>query len=300
MLDQVEWILSDKSGCLNADWLLINNNRAVDPRDWSFHDPDWGIGDLMSMKATKLVYEHAKRIKPDCCVRRQSPGDPYMQPWCDEANMCEEWNGQSTAWYRRSHIATRVLDNVIFHTDAWFVTLTKLAEYYFALAVFCPPEIESVRHAIHPYMYWREMRPKDYRRIRAGVQAYNNAPVVKGDGCRVNYSVGEQPEIWRKRSRGKLAGWYAALALHKRAFVTYSEQEARIAASQERRATVPLPPGAALKAVEAVPHEGEPRPYEYERTTLDGEPAIRLWVPDAGGETMYVRVQYDLSCGEGG
>ena len=294
MLDHVEWMLSDKPGCLNADWLLINNNRAVDPRKWSFHDPEWGIGDLLAMKSTKLTYEHAKRVKPGCYVRRQSPGDPYMQPWCDQANMCEEWNGQTTAWYRRAHIGTRVLDNVIFHADAWWVTLTKLSEYYFSLAVFCPPEIESVRHAIHPYMRWREMREKDYRRIRAGVQAYNNAPVVKSDACRVDYRVGEQPQIWRKHGRGPLAGWYAALALHKRAFVTYSEHEARIAASQERRVTIPLPPGASLKTVEAIPHEGTPRAYDYEQSRLDDVPAIRLWVPDAGGDTMYIRAQYEL------
>jgi len=294
MLDYIEWLISDKPGCLNADCLLINNNLSVDPRLFDFFDPDWGTGDLMTMKITKLVYEHAKKIKPDCYVRRQSPGDPYMQPYCDQANLAEEWNGQTTAWFKRAHIATRVLDNVIFHTDCWFVTLTKLAEYYFSLAAICPPEIESVRHAIHPYMYWREMRPKDYRRIRAGVQTYLNAPVRKGDECRVNFRVPDKLEIWRKHSAGPLAGWYAALAPHKRTLITYSEREARVASSQERRVIVPLPPGSRLKAVEAVPHEGIPHPYEYEQTTVTGQPAITLWVPDSGESIMYIRIDYDL------
>jgi hypothetical protein len=295
MLDQIEWRLSRRKDCLNADWLLLNNNLGVDPRKWTFHDPDWGTGDLMTMKATKLAYEHAKRIKPDCYVRRQSPGDPYMQPYCDQANLCEEWNGQTTAWYRRAHIATRVLDNVIFHTDAWFVTLTKLTEYYFALAAICPPENESVEHAIHPYIYWRPMRPKDYGRIRAGMQTYMNAPVRRGDECRVNFTPPGDLEIWRKHGAGPLAGWYAALALHQRCFVTYSATEARVAASQERRVSVPLPPGARLKSVRAIPHEGRAYAYEHTASAADGQTTVSLWVPDSGETVMYIRIAYELT-----
>jgi len=295
MLDYVEWLLGDKPGCLNADWLLINNTIGPDPRHFDFHDPDWGIGDLMTMKSTKLIYEHAKKIKPDCYVRRQSPGDPYMQPYCDQAALCEEWNGQTTAWYRRAHIATRVLENVILHTDAWFVTLTKLAEYYFGLSAVCQPEIESVDHAIHPYLLWREMRPKDYKRIKAGVQTYLHAPIRPEDQCRVNWKgFDEQPEIWRKHSAGPLAGWYAAIAPHKRCLITYGENEARLTSSQERLVTVPLPPGSTLKAVEAVPHEGDPYEYPYEKVSSPNGAAVRLWVLDSAEEVMYIRLVYSL------
>lgn len=292
MLSLMEWIVSDKPGCLNADILLINNVHGINPARFEFHDPDWGTGDLMQMKATKLVYEHVKRIKPHAMVRRQSPGDSYMQPYYDMANMCEEWNGHTRAWYRRAHIGTRVLQDCILHLDAWFVTLTKLTEYYFAMAAICPPEIESVRHAIHPYMYWRDMREKDYRRIRAGVQTYLNAPCRRTDRCRVNYREPDHLEIWRKRTAGPLAGWYAARALHKRAFVTYSETEARIGASQERHVTVPLPPGSRLVAVQAVPHEGEPVDHPYDTVEQDGAPAVRLWAADGGGDVMYVSLRY--------
>ena len=113
--------------------------HGINPARFEFHDPDWGTGDLMQMKATKLVYEHVKRIKPHAMVRRQSPGDSYMQPYYDMANMCEEWNGHTRAWYRRAHIGTRVLQDCILHLDAWFVTLTKLTEYYFAMAAIWAP-----------------------------------------------------------------------------------------------------------------------------------------------------------------
>ncbi len=293
MLEHIEWLLSDRPGCLNGDWLLINNNLAPDPRLFEFHDPQWGTGDLMTMKAAKLAYEHAKKIKPHCYVRRQSPGDSYMQPYCDQANLCEEWNGQTAAWYRRARIATRTLSDVVLHLDAWFVTKTKLTEYYFGLSAIFQPEIESVHHTIHPYMYWREMVSKDYRRIQAGVQACMNAPIDPTDECRVNLHEGGQPEIWRKRRGGPLAGWYAALALHKRTVVTYSESQALIASSQEWRVTVPLPPRARLEAVEAIAHDGSAAPHPYELLP-DEQNSVRLWAPDAGGEIMHVRLRYTL------
>jgi len=292
MMSLVEWLLSDKPGCLNADWLLINNNLAVDPRRFEFYDPDWGIGDLMSMKATKLAYEKAKQIKPDCLVRRQSPADCYMQPYCDISNMCEEWNGQTTAWYRRARIATRTLYNVIYSIDSWFVTLTKLTEYYFGLAAFTLPEISSVEHAIHPYIKHRKMRPKDYKRIRGAIQTYMNAPIKKGDESCLNCKNIDNPEIWRKHCEGKLKGWYAAIGLTKRCFVTYSEREARLCSSQERRVVVPLPPGAKLKDVYAIPHKGKASSYAYEKIVEKGQNKLRLWALDAGEEIMYITVKY--------
>jgi len=292
MMSLVEWILSDKPGCLNADWLLINNNLGVDPRKFEFSNPDWGIGDLMSMKAMKLVYEKAKQIKPDCLVRRNSIAEPYMQPYCDITNMCEEWNGQTTAWYKRARIANRTLRNVIHQIDGCFVTLTKMTEYYFGLAAFTIPEIYSVEHTIHPYMYYREMRPKDYKRTKAAMQTYMNAPIKKGDESCIDYKDPDNIQIWRKYCSGKLKGWYAAIGLTKRCFVTYSEQEARLCSSQEKRVIVPLPPGAKLEGVYAVSHEGKVNSYPYEKKVKEGEDELKLWALDAAEEIMYIRINY--------
>ena len=46
--------------------------------------------------------------------------------------------------------------------------------------------------------------------------------------------------------------------------------------------------------VEAVPHEGNPVGHPFEQMRLDGQPAVRLWVPDGGEEVMYIRIGYEL------
>ena len=65
-------------------------------------------------------------------------------------------------------------------------------------------------------------------------------------------------EQWRKRTTGKLAGFYAALAIGKRTLVSYSTTEARLATSITRTVEFPLPSAAQVQKVEMVPHEGEP------------------------------------------
>ena len=291
----VEFILSDKPGCLNADWLALNNNLGVDPRQFDFHDPDWGIGDLMQKKATELVYQWAKEIKPDCMVRRQSPLDAYMQPFCDRANLCEHWNGWMDPLYERGRIATRILRDVIFEADAWFLTITKGYEYYHGMSAWSAPETESVDHTIHPYCYYRELADKDQKRRRSGMQCTMNAPFNRTDLCRCEWDEATKTAVqWRKRTHGKLDGFYAALAISKRCLVTYSETKAVIGSSESRTARVPLPPGAEVTKVEQVLHDGATRPWEATPCeTLDG-PGVDLYVEDAAGDVMHTVIHYTL------
>lgn len=100
--------------------------------------------------------------------------------------------------------------------------------------------------------------------------------------------------IWRKRTCGPLTGWYASLAFGRRCFATYSEKEARVAASESRMIELPLPPGAVVKEVEMVPHEGDPRPWDSSPCVTPEGPGLRMRVEDCGFEPMYFRVRYEL------
>ncbi len=293
VLDMIELMLSDAEGCLNADWLLLHNTLAPDPRLYRFHDPSWGIGDLMQYKALRECYQHAKRIKPDVLVRRQSPAEPCFQPYYDQINLCEHWKPQMTDCYKRGRIATRLLQDVFFTTDAWFVTRTKGYEYYMNMPVWNAPEIESVSHAIHPYMHHVPLTEKDYRRRYAGLQVYMNAPVNISDRCQVEWECGEL-QASRRYTRGPLAGFYAAMALSPRCLVTYSSNQALIAATEVRRTQVPLPPNAQVTSVQQVLHSGEERPHDYELVSADCGKQICTQIPDSASEIAYLRVRYEL------
>ncbi len=295
MLEQVRMLLSDEPGCLNCDILRSNHWRSPDPRLYDFHDPDWGIGDLMTRNVQRLMYQTAKRIKPECMVSKIGIADPYMQPWADTDFLCEEWNGYTDNWYRRGQIATRTISGLLFLTDPYFVTLTKGYEYYMGMMAWNYPSTNAVRHAIHPYTYYRELQEKDFKRRNAGFHTYLNAPLRAGDASRVTVLDDGEVEQWRKRTSGRLAGFYAALAIGKRTLVTYSETEARLATTITRTVEFPLPPTAHVQKVEMVPHEGEPVSWAYENTTANGYPGLRMHVEDCGKTALYYRISYRLA-----
>jgi len=288
LLDQVEYIVSSKPGCLDVDWLRSNHWRGPDPRHYRFHDPDWGIGDMMSLKAQALIYEKAKSIKKHCLVSKASLGDCYMQPYADANLLCEDHVYDTKHWYERSDIASRLQRDMIFLTDPYHLSITKQMEYYFAMLVFCVAEVPDVEHAFHPYTCYLPMRPRDFLRRRAGMRVQENAPLNITDIVHVRrpQSVEDAPEIWRKRTEGPLAGWYAALALSKQAVVTYSEKEARVTGSEPRHVRFPLPPGAVVRAVDMVPHKGKTRAHPSTLVDCDGETWIDLRIEDAGGSVL--------------
>ena len=144
LLEQVEYILSNRDGCLDCDWLRSNHWRAPDPRYFKFHDPDWGIGDLMSLKAQQLIYAKAKAVKPHCCVSKAALAEPWMQPYADADLLCEDHTPWTDRWYERGNMATRLIRDTIFVTDPWHLSITKANEYYMAMAVWCTNEVPDV------------------------------------------------------------------------------------------------------------------------------------------------------------
>jgi len=293
MLRQVEYLLSDAPGCRNFDILRSNNWRSPDPRLYDFYDPDWGVGDMMSFKVQQLLYQKAKSVKPEAMVTKVAVDEPYMQPTFDAMQVAEDWTHDMQHYYRRFHLATRLLKNTLLWLDPWFITRTKSDEYHMGLLVVSIPETQTVEHAPHCYYpSWMPMGEKRLRRRKAGWHVYLNSQVEPSDDCRVNWSY-EQVEIERRKTAGPLAGWYGALALGPRCVVSYSPTEARVAASESRLDWVPLPPRARLRAVTRVLHQGGEEPCEYE---LDAEGnRVRLFIEDCGAEVWYYRIGYELS-----
>ena len=231
------------------------------------------------------------------CVNKSGLTDPYMQPYADVALISEDWNGSTNAWYLRSRISMRLLDDLIFITAPYFLTITKSYEYFMGMAVWNVLQDPIVKHAIHPYMHFRELSDKDFRRRFAGVRVQSIAPINITDQIHVDLNDNSPGgvEMWRKRTRGPLKDWYASLAFGKRCFAAFAEGEARIAASETRRIDLPLPPRAKIQSVTMIPHEGQAQPWTYDPVQTTHGPGIRLRVTDCGAEACYFSVRYELN-----
>ena len=292
ILNWVEYILSDKPGCMNFDILRSNHWRSPDPRVYNFHDPDWGIGDMMTFKVQKTLYEHAKKIKPDCLVTKIACADCYMQPTYDAMQMSEDWTATMDFWYRRAQVATHLHKNSLLYTDPWFVTRTKWSEYYLSFLAVSMPECQGATHTTHTrYPRWMPLEEKHYRRRKTGYSIYLHARPDPSDEIRLTYAPGVY-RAFRRRTEGALAGWYAALSIGKKGIVGYSESEALVGASENRTEWIALPPGASLKQVTRVLHDGGEEDYEYR---FDGEQnRVRLYIEDSANGVLYYRLRYTL------
>jgi hypothetical protein len=294
MLDVVEYLLSSAPGCRDFDILKSNNWHSPDPRYYDFQNPDWGIGDLMTFKVQQLIYERAKKVKPDCMVSKYNAIDPFMQPTFDIIEICEDFTSTTDFWWRRGTLVTRLLRNRLMWTSAWFVTRTKWNEYYTSIISWGIPETMAVTHTTHPYYpQWRPLHDVHYNRRKMGIQVYLNSPQQSSDVCHA-LATPERFEAYRKKTEGPLAGWYGALSLSRRCLASYSEHEARVGSTQSQLAWVPLPPKAKLDKVTRVLHDGREEPYEHETDSSGNR--VRLYVEDAGNsDTLYYRITYQLA-----
>jgi hypothetical protein len=293
ILKWVEYMLSSAPSCLNCDILRSNHWRSPDPRYFDFHDPSWGVGDMMTYKVQKLMYEQAKKIKADCFVTKIAAADCYMQPTYDAMQICEDWTHNMQFWYRRGQVATRLLRNTIMGTDAWFLTRTKADEFFMAMLVWNWPDIEAVTHATHCYYpKWIPLTEKRFRRRKAGIHVYLNSPLESSDESRVTWNF-ENLEIYRKKTTGPLAGWYGALALSPKCFVTYNETQALVGSTENRLDWIPLPPNARMGKVTRLLHNGCEEEYEY--VFDEKSHKVRLYIEDCGREVFYYRIMYGLS-----
>lgn len=292
ILNWVEYILSDKPGCMNCDILRSNHWRSPDPRVYDFHDPDWGVGDMMTYKVQKLLYEKAKEIKPDCLVTKIACADCYMQPTFDAMQMSEDWTATMDFWYRRAQVATRLLRNTLLYTDPWFVTRTKWSEFYLSFLTVNMPECQGATHTTHVrFPRWMPLEEKHYRRRKTGYHIYLNARPDPSDEMCLTCTPSSY-EAWRRRTTGPLAGWYAAHSIGRKGIVSYNETQALVGASETRTDWVPLPPGATLERVTRVLHDGTEEDYEH---VLDeAGHRLRLYIEDSAKGVLYYRIRYTL------
>ena len=292
ILNWVEYILSEAPGCMNFDILRSNHWRSPDPRVYNFHDPDWGVGDMMTFKVQKMLYDKAKQVKPDCMVTKIAVIDCYMQPTYDAMQMSEDWTPTMEPWYRRAQLATRLVRNKLLYADPFFVTRTKWSEYYLGFIVVSNPECQGATHTSHiRFPRWMPLEEKHYHRRKTGYHVYLNARPIPSDVTRLTWTP-DTYQAYRRRTEGPLAGWYAALSLGRKTLVTYSETQALVGSAETRTDWVPLPPNAELEKVTRVLHDGTEEEYDY--IFDEDDHRIQLYIEDSGKDVLYYRITYAL------
>jgi len=297
--DRIRFIVSDEKDCLNADWLCVNNNQVPDARTSQFHNPNWAIGDLMAYKVMRFISDAAKQAKPDCQVHFIGT-ESFLQPVADRIWINESWGETCDNWFQMARIISRLLPGTILSTCPYLLSHPKFADFVTITPAYGAPAMMplSKTHTGGHVPDWEEMTPEDHRRWKASWQVYNNAPMTADQVRKVDFD-GNAVFAYRKYTKGRLAGFYAAKNVGRRALVTYSQNEARVMATDYCIAEIPLPPGVKVKAVEKILHSGEAvAEKSTEIKKVDGQ-YLRMELQDSGcgltgrPDAMFYRMCYE-------
>lgn len=296
-------IVSPEPGCLNADWLMVNNNHVPDPLKCRFHDRDWGIGDRMAYKARRAIYLFAKEFKPDVVVSFIGL-DPVLQETADLFWVNESWGETCDNWHHMAHAVTQCLPGSLVAINPYILSHGKHAEYVSVMPAYSVPAAMPLNfiHAHGHSKEWQPMTRENLRRWGASWQVYMNAPMT-ADQPRYVELTGDRLVAWRRHASGPLAGFYAGLALGRRGTVTYSETQALAMAMDYMLAEIPLPPAAVFRRVEAIASDGSATVVPASCIQHNGERFVRVELWDSGGgqtgqdDVYYYRVAYQLNGG---
>ncbi|HEX7011006.1 MAG TPA: hypothetical protein VF184_13570 [Phycisphaeraceae bacterium] len=197
---------------------------------------------------------------------------------------------------------SRCLPGTLLAVNPYILSHTKHAEFVTIMPAYSVPSAMPLNH-IHTHGHakqWQPMTQENLRRWAASWRVYINAPMTADQPRRIDFD-GQRLTAWRKHAHGPLAGFYAALALGRRAMATYSPTEARVMACDYLVADVPLPPQAILTAVEAVADDGSAQPQPFSMIERSGQRLVRLELADSGsgqtgyGGPLYIRIAYTLA-----
>ena len=270
----VERLLSP--GGLDADGFKIDGYSFLPAIELGLFDPAWGTGEVFQHLASKIVYEAAKAAKPEALIEN-SFANPLFNDVQDLCRLNDASNYDRDLYDDRAWVAWTA-GAAIPDTDDWSAFDKFFVQSTLRKAIYGIPALYAVKHRGHGRMggasggYPISIPQEDYDRVGAILRVYCHAPL---DPSQERYIDPDGKVFWRKYTKGRLSGFYAALGLNgNTAIAVYTPQDIWLAAIVGTRAAVPLPPGLQCKAVREMRKDGAILRPDY--SLLEEEVVLRM------------------------
>jgi hypothetical protein len=278
---------------LDADGLKIDTTHQPPPIDSVFYDPSWGTGERFHYQVAKLMFDEAKRVKPNCCVNATS-GNPLFNGTYDLHRIHDVMEYNLDGYEERAWAAW-LCGAGISDLDDWasfdlFTVRANLRKIAYGV-----PSLYAVRkrggerkfgcatgHTI-------TVTDEELDLLGAIYELYVRVPV---DLAQEIFIDPFRKVFYRRHTRGPLKGFYAATTLcGNQAAAVYDEKAAWVVSLSDVALSAPLPPGAKDVAVSAVSRDGS-RSGVREFEVVDGE-ALFVASRCSGGLRRY-EISYSL------
>ena len=292
-------MLSSAPGALNADGLKVDFiDELPNPAVSAFHDPAWGIGELMAARVLALIYSSAKEAKPDAMID-SSFMNPLFQEWQDVIRLNDDVsNAIETYWWRAwaaSANGVHLIDG-----DDWWAMERYFVPLTLAKSAWGIPNIYAVRYrgtvgseatingasALASGGYPLEIPEASFRRVRSILEVYGHAPADNTQQPDVDPVL---QQAGRRYGEGPLKGFFAAQTLNfGHVLITYSPQSAWLTSISDASVLVRLPKGYVVRTVSAVHFDGSSHSVPFLKST--GE--VSFAVQDSANGIGHYVIEY--------
>lgn len=185
---RLEYLLSDKDGCLNADGLKVDfYYHLYDEEGLQFFDPSYGTGEKLQYKVLKHIYDTAKEIKPNCYIEGSS-ANPMFNDTQDACRLNDDVTANPKIYEKRGWITTKTQCNLP-DTDDWWSYKDYFVDLTIKKCVFGIPAIYAIKYRAeqgHMLLGYKFVAPggnpvnieqEEYNALDAIFKVYSNSPV---------------------------------------------------------------------------------------------------------------------------
>jgi len=289
-------MLASEAGTLNADGLKIDFiDRLPDPAFSTFHDPSWGIGELMNAKVMELIYTSAKKAKADALID-SSFMNPLFHAWQDAIRLNDDVsNATDTYWWRAQTAAAngvRLIDG-----DDWWAMERYFVPLTLAKSAWGIPNVYALEYRGNLGTesndltasggYPVSISPDSYRQVKAILDVYQHAPADRTQEPVIDPVL---REAGRRYTEGPLRGSFAAQTLNfGHVLVTYGSEVAKLTSIADGEVSVLLPDGFVARRVSAVDFDGNRKEVVFKQQ----DRRVRFSVQDSAKGVHSYEIAYE-------
>jgi len=257
---------------LDADGIKLDCTHQPPTVENIFHDPSWGLGERFCYQVHKLVYDHAKKVKPSCCINTTS-GNPLFNRTYDLHRIHDglEYNLHG---YEERAWAAWLCEAGISDLDDWpsydlYTTRANLRKIvYGSPSLYAARHRGGVRKLRSSYGYSKTPTDDELALLSSLYELVGLAPVSPDQ----DFLIDPFAKVFERRyGSGPLKGFYAAKTLSgHQAVVVYTPGKAYLVSLADVAVAAPLPGGARDVSVQLMPRGTDPpRPVPAEVVGAD-------------------------------
>ncbi|OGS20361.1 MAG: hypothetical protein A3J83_07515 [Elusimicrobia bacterium RIFOXYA2_FULL_40_6] len=248
----LEFMLSDKPGCLNADGIKLDASHIMYPVQARVQNPEYGMGELLVKNIMKFIYDEAKKIKQDALINATA-GNPMFNSVLDQHRLHDASSMDNNNFDERAY-AANICKAPCVDADDWFSYRKFMVRGMLKKIVYGVPSFYALNYRGDIDHTCEQISAENYQLLKSITEVYLHCPISPEHEIFVDK---DQKIFYRKYKTGKLKGFYSALTLSgNQAVASYSEDKVKLCAIADTDIVLPMPEGSNSEKVYELYRDG--------------------------------------------